>query len=85
MTDILTDRITEQKIDCIDVYEYMNNMVPVVTATGVADHFNVNHMTARKRLQELADAGRVVKLPLHETTTAWYLPECIERSDDEGE
>lgn len=76
--DILDNPNPERKLTCVETYEYMEHGDPVVTTMGVKDHFNVSHVTARKRLHELAAAGCIVKQPLNETMTAWYLPKQME-------
>lgn len=76
--DILENENSERKLTCVETYKYMEKSDPVVTTMAIKDQFGVSHVTARKRLQELADAGRIVKLPLNATMTVWYLPERME-------
>lgn len=63
------------KVSCTEVEQYMSNGPAVVTTTDVADHFEVSHVTARKRLTELADTNRIANRELHTTMVVWWLPE----------
>ena len=65
--------MTDRKLTCDDVYCYLEDRPPVGTIE-IAQRFDVSHMTARKRLQELVDNGRVVQTKIHETTVVWWVP-----------
>lgn len=75
MTDILDKKVPQRAVESSDVYDYMTEAEPVVTTMDVASYFDVAQPTARKRLQELVDAGYVCRRRLHHSTVVWWLPD----------
>ena len=65
----------QKKVSCDEVEQYLTDGPAVVTTTDVADHFDVSHVTARKRLEALADTDRIANRRLHSTMVVWWLPE----------
>lgn len=73
LSELDTLPVSERKLTCKDVYEHLQDGSPVGTME-VAESFEVSHMTARKRLQELTDAGLINRRKIHETTVVWWCP-----------
>ena len=73
LAELDTLPVSQRKLTCEDVYEYLQDGSPVGTME-VAENFRVSHMTARKRLQELTDAGLIDQRKVHKTTVVWWCP-----------
>lgn len=71
-----TEAGSDRKLTCEEVRSYLLHRPPVGTME-VAEAFDVSHMTARRRLNELVEDDRVMRTKVHHSMVVWWIPDWL--------